>query len=163
MRHNWVTWIVISEKRMGTQISKSAGLLDQLAARRELQMEQRRKFADIVKGQLDKAQATEAALQKELEKPQEIAGAREIDRFEKQQQERDNINQGEAVLKAYGLDDPAKLRAINRARKEALAEERQAAIARQDATKINAIEDRESCGCCESADARRHPGRDCSS
>ena len=127
---------------MGTQISKSAGLLDQLAARRELQMEQRRKFADIVKGQLDKAQATEAALQKELEKPQEIAGAREIDRFEKQQQERDNINQGEAVLKAYGLDDPAKLRAINRARKEALAEERQAAIARQDATKINAIEDR---------------------
>ena len=43
------------EKRMGTQISKSAGLLDQLAARRELQMEQRRKFADIVKGQLDKA------------------------------------------------------------------------------------------------------------
>ena len=127
---------------MGTQISKSAGLLDQLAARRELQMEQRRKFADIVKGQLDKAQATEAALQKELEKPQEIAGAREIDRFEKQQQERDNINKGEAVLKAYGLDDPAKLRAINRARKEALAEERQAAIARQDATKINAIEDR---------------------
>ena len=67
--------------------------------------------------------------------------ASEIDRFEKQQQERDNINQGEAVLKAYGLMIQQSC-GQSTARKEALAEERQAAIARQDATKINAIEDR---------------------
>ena len=53
---------------MGTQISKSAGLLDQLVARRELQTKLRRQFAKKMQTENEKIDAAKAAIAKEASK-----------------------------------------------------------------------------------------------
>ena len=135
---------------MGTQISKGAGLLERQTASRELQTQLRRKHDDMLELQAQKGAESKAAIKKESSKV-ELAASGQSDtqrvneRQNGQAREKSGIeqaailerrNQGSensknAVLEAYGLDDPLKIIALNKERTAGLAVEREIAIANQ--------------------------------
>jgi hypothetical protein len=137
---------------MGTQISQSAGLLDQMVARRELQTQLRRKQDKALAAEVEAGRQSAEALEKELSKETKVAGAREVSSIESMQRESANLNQREkmqlaeqkviakerstesfkrgetnqkdAVLEAYGLDSQKVRAALDRQRRDEIVEDR---------------------------------------
>jgi hypothetical protein len=146
-----------SEKRMGTQVSKTAGILKLAVQRREVQRKLRQEKDVALAAEVEKAKGIRAQQVEESREERVVAGAPDVSSFEAPEAYRTNINQkqkiqemaedsvspGEAVREMYGLNDPLQVLAQNNARQDELGREREISIKKQKATIIAASEERE--------------------